>query len=174
MKIQSVSQAAFLNVRILLGFVFCSVAVLLVLIAFGLSSGGSVSAQAPTAEANSVKVGRSYKNDVSRPVREMPAWSAADGKSEHEANENPKVPHRHVDSLDPVIQSQHAKQSSSTLGLIAPSVAAAINNFDGIPFPGVGCNCAPPDTNGAVGRTQFVQIVNEGYQVFDKSTTASV
>ena len=41
-------------------------------------------------------------------------------------------------------------------------------------FPGVGCNCAPPDTNGAVGATQYVQIVNEGYQVFNKSTGASV
>src|SRR5262249_4189803 len=49
-----------------------------------------------------------------------------------------------------------------------------ILNFDGIPFPGVGCNCAPPDTNGAVGKTQYVQIVNEGYQVFDKATGASL
>ena len=51
---------------------------------------------------------------------------------------------------------------------------APILNFDGIPFPGVGCNCAPPDTNGAVGLTQYVQIVNEGYQVFNKTTGASV
>jgi hypothetical protein len=48
-----------------------------------------------------------------------------------------------------------------------------ILNFDGIPFPGVACNCAPPDTNGAVGLTQYVQIVNEGYQVFDKGTGIS-
>ena len=36
------------------------------------------------------------------------------------------------------------------------------------------CNCAPPDTNGYVGQTQYVQIVNEGYQVFDKATGNSV
>ena len=36
------------------------------------------------------------------------------------------------------------------------------------------CNCAPPDTNGEVGLTQYVQIVNEGYQVFNKTTGASV
>ncbi|MGH7939065.1 MAG: dockerin type I repeat-containing protein, partial [Bryobacteraceae bacterium] len=35
------------------------------------------------------------------------------------------------------------------------------------------CNCAPPDTNGYVGLTQYVQIVNEGYQVFDKFTGVS-
>ena len=47
-------------------------------------------------------------------------------------------------------------------------------SFNGIPFPGVTCNCAPPDTNGEVGATQYVQIVNEGFQVFNKSTGASV
>ena len=39
---------------------------------------------------------------------------------------------------------------------------------------GVGCSCAPPDTNGEVGATQYVQIVNEGFQVFSKSTGASI
>src|SRR5712675_2818222 len=47
-------------------------------------------------------------------------------------------------------------------------------NFDGVFFPGVACNCAPPDTNGEVGATQYVQMVNEGFQVFDKTTGASV
>ena len=51
---------------------------------------------------------------------------------------------------------------------------SAILNFDGIPFPGVNCNCAPPDTNGEVGSTQYVQIVNKGFQVFDKITGNSV
>src|SRR5207253_244373 len=45
---------------------------------------------------------------------------------------------------------------------------------DGSTFPGVGCTCAPPDTNGEVGATQYVQIVNEGFQVFNKSTGGSV
>ena len=57
---------------------------------------------------------------------------------------------------------------------LAPSIPAPILNFDGIPFPGVGCSCAPPDTNGEVGATQYVQMVNEGYQVFDKATGNSV
>ena len=48
-------------------------------------------------------------------------------------------------------------------------------NFDGISVsPGGGCTCAPPDTNGEVGTTQYVQTVNVGFQVFDKSTGASV
>src|SRR5207247_10398515 len=47
-------------------------------------------------------------------------------------------------------------------------------NLYRIPIPGVESNCAPTDTNGAVGKTQYVQIVNEGYQVFDKATGTSV
>jgi hypothetical protein len=46
--------------------------------------------------------------------------------------------------------------------------------FEGIDFPGVNCNCAPPDTNGEVGSTQYVQIVNEGLQVWDKATGNSL
>jgi hypothetical protein len=57
--------------------------------------------------------------------------------------------------------------------LAAPAIPAASKSFDGIPFPGVVCNCAPPDTNGEVGATQYLQIVNEGFQVFDKTTGAS-
>ena len=33
-------------------------------------------------------------------------------------------------------------------------------------------NAAPPDTNGAVGATQYVQWVNESFAVFDKTTAA--
>ncbi|MEO6969573.1 MAG: hypothetical protein ABI217_01595 [Chthoniobacterales bacterium] len=61
------------------------------------------------------------------------------------------------------------KFATNLLAAILPGL-----NFDGIPFPGVVCNCAPPDTNGYVGQTQYVQIVNEGYQVFDKTTGNSV
>ncbi|MEO5719917.1 MAG: hypothetical protein ABIR71_00420, partial [Chthoniobacterales bacterium] len=121
--------------------------------------------------------GESYKNDISPPMSSLPPQRVAnESKAEEEANENPKIPNRHQDSPDPVVQNRHVR-GSSTLNVLspnAPNVPAAIMNFDGIAFPGVGCNCAPPDTNGAIGRTQYVQIVNEGYQVFDKTTGASV
>src|SRR5438105_2530456 len=159
------------NRRFLLGFVLFSAGFVLALL--GLTTYSPLSAQSPTGEANGNKFGSSYRNDVSPPLRELPPWSEADRKEEHEANENPKIPHRHKDEADPVIQNRHAT-NSSTLNAVAPNLAAALSNFDGIPFPGVGCNCAPPDTNGAVGKTQYVQIVNEGYQVFDKTTGNSV
>ncbi|HEY5435965.1 MAG TPA: putative Ig domain-containing protein [Candidatus Limnocylindrales bacterium] len=48
-------------------------------------------------------------------------------------------------------------------------------SFDGVGVCGAGAGCyAPPDTNGAVGATQFVQWVNTAYAVFDKSTGAVI
>jgi Fibronectin type III domain len=119
----------------------------------------SISAQG----ASPVSVGRDYKHDVSPPLRDMkPPFTPP--RAEHEANVNPHINSAHQDQVDPVVQSS----------LAAAAMPSTILNFNGIPFPGVACNCAPPDTNGEVGLTQYVQIVNEGYQVFNKSTGASV
>ena len=53
---------------------------------------------------------------------------------------------------------------------------ATINllNFDGIGSSHSFCGCAPPDTEGTVGATQYVQYVNTAYEVYDKATGASV
>src|ERR1041385_5397286 len=59
----------------------------------------SLAQGAANAGADSVQVGASYHNDVSPPLREMPASSEFDLRRERdrEANENPKVPYRHID-----------------------------------------------------------------------------
>src|SRR5439155_1161279 len=119
---------------------------------------------------NEVIVGASVHNDTSPPLRDMKQAKVA-RKAEKEANENPKVPAtlKHVDSPDTAVQSY-----SLMMSLFAPNMPSPLLNFDGIAFPGVACNCAPPDTNGEVGATQYVQIVNEGFQVFNKTTGASM
>src|SRR5262245_29560697 len=125
----------------------------------------TVSGSAPVAmngAAGRVYVGHSYKNDVSPALGDIPAMPL-NPVPEREAAANPLIG-RHQSARDPVVQQN----------LASPSMPSPTLNFDGIPFPGVGCNCAPPDTNGEVGATQYVQIVNEGFQVFDKSTGASV
>jgi hypothetical protein len=47
-------------------------------------------------------------------------------------------------------------------------------NFEGIGagFTGFNLSSAPPDTNGAIGATQYVQAVNASFAVFDKNTGA--
>jgi len=172
MKKRNSRKSAFSLSR-LLACLLCLLGLLLALLAISGPFGTKSLAQgAGSAGVDSVQVGASYHNDVSPPLREMPVWSESDLRrgGERDANENPKVPYRHIDSFDPVVQNAHV----ADLGFPGVNIPVPIRTFDGIPFPGVGCNCAPPDTNGAVGLTQYVQIVNEGYQVFDKSTGNSV
>ena len=114
-----------------------------------------------------VTVGESTRNDTSRPLREMK--QAPVFKPKKEANENPKIPHVHKDTPDRKVQTTIAADAFT-----AANMPTADQNFNGMAFPGVACNCAPPDTNGEVGTTQYVQMVNEGFQVFDKTTGASL
>ena len=129
--------------------------------------GQSATAQGPK-DDRPVTVGASVRNDTSIPLREM-KQKPIEFKPEREANENPKIPHSHKSAPDKVVQT-----SQTGSDIFTPNMPAADKSFDGIPFPGVGCNCAPPDTNGEVGATQYVQIVNEGYQVFNKTTGGSL
>jgi hypothetical protein len=57
---------------------------------------------------------------------------------------------------------------------MAFSVATNLINFAGVGNGDYGFapDAAPPDTNGAVGTTQYVQWVNESFAIFDKSTGA--
>src|ERR1700704_1497416 len=127
-----------------------------------------LTSSAPQDQDSNVTVGASVRNDTSKPLRDMKQLPI-ERKVEHEANENPRVPTKHKDSPDTAVQG-----FSLLMSLMAPNMPSPLSNFDGIFFPGVACNCAPPDTNGEVGATQYVQIVNEGYQVFDKTTGASL
>jgi hypothetical protein len=169
MKLNSTSQSAFFNPRVIIAFLFCTVGVLLALLGFGVSSGTPALAAGQQHSGPVATVGYSYHHDLSPALRDLPQ-GFADVKQRHEGPENPKIPNRHKDMPDTVVQDSHA----SWLAKLAPSIPAPILNFDGIAFPGVNCNCAPPDTNGSVGTTQYVQIVNTGYEVFDKATGASV
>jgi hypothetical protein len=119
--------------------------------------------------AGHVTVGHSSKNDVSPKLRTIPPKPVT-AKPKHPVPVLP-IPNKHTNQKDAVIRSQDAAVQSH---LAAPKMPGTQLNFDGMSFPGVNCFCAPPDTNGAVGDTQYVQIVNEGIQVFDKTTGNSV
>jgi hypothetical protein len=71
-----------------------------------------------------------------------------------------------TNAKDPVIQ-----KKKGTGPLSAP-----LASFDGICLPfgppcaeGSSCSCLPPDTNGAAGTTQFVQMVNSDFAVYSKT-----
>jgi hypothetical protein len=63
-----------------------------------------------------------------------------------------------------------ALQTSAT----TPLGTTAGVSFDGLGVPNSSICCAPPDTNGAAGATQYVQWVNSTFTAFDKTTGAIV
>jgi len=160
MKTQS--NSAFSLPRLVLTLLFLCTGLIIAVVAFVSTP---LSAQGPgeIQQTTGPKSGHSYKNDVSPPLRDIPPAVIVGGQ-EHEASTNPAIRSAHSDTKDTVVQN-----------FMAPlAMPAPVLNFNGIPFPGVACNCAPPDTDGEVGETQYVQMVNEGFQVFNKSTGASV
>jgi hypothetical protein len=121
------------------------------------------SANGPVSVGNGVLIGASLHNDHSPALRDIPPHPVRAIPADEDDGDGTNartLPH----AVDTVVQSIAS----------SPSIPAATRNFEGIGFPGVSCNCAPPDTNGEAGATQYVQIVNEGYQVWDKATGASV
>src|SRR5215472_16352009 len=112
--------------------------------------------------ASAIAVLHSSKNDVSPPLRDIPAKIRPQPR--HLQPEPIGMPADVQNRVDPVVQ-----------GRMAPlAMPAPILGFDGTLFPGVNCNCAPPDSDGEVGATQYLQMVNEAIQVFDKTSGSSV
>src|SRR5205814_5080035 len=104
----------------------------------------------PIQVAPGVLMGAAQKHDLSAPLRDLPKTPvrALPADDESDGGAGPAGPV--TNAADTVVQSIPA----------APAMPSASKNFEGIGFPGVACNCAPPDTNGEAGATQYVQIGN--------------
>ncbi len=138
--------------------------VALVLTLTGVSNVRAAPVTPVSASGSSVEVQPAVQHDVSPPLRAMSQSFHASGVRRDQPLRLLPVPQGANVQPDPVVQ-------SSTPG---PNVSATI----GVNINGVGdtsntagnpCNCAPSDTNGAVGATQFVQWVNSAFAVYDKS-----
>jgi uncharacterized repeat protein (TIGR02543 family) len=75
---------------------------------------------------------------------------------------------------DSVLQSSVVQASfNTTISSALPSLSttSGLNILGvGVGFPGYSTQASVPDTNGAVGTTQYVQFVNDSFAVFNKST----
>ena len=103
-------------------------------------------------------------HDVSKPLRQIapiaPQW---DNFNEHPVK---PLPHGSAGGRDTALQTQ----PSTTAATIS-----AITNFDGVGVTtGYTISGEPPDTNGSVGSTQYVQWVNTAFAVYDKATGTKV
>ncbi|HEV7522733.1 MAG TPA: hypothetical protein VGP89_16640 [Candidatus Angelobacter sp.] len=119
-------------------------------------------------------------HDVSPAVRDMPtinaAGNAATAHIKHEAEPARRIPlppGMGGPQLGPVADAAVQSSAFPAPAGLAPTVNLG---FDGLGNGSLGftVNSAPPDTNGAVGATQYVQWVNSSFAVFNKSTGALI
>ncbi|HXI67180.1 MAG TPA: hypothetical protein VNH41_04520, partial [Steroidobacteraceae bacterium] len=105
------------------------------------------------------------KHDQSSPLRDLMMTAKSGGaQSAHEAQP----------TRAPLVAAQSDPVATIPSGVLGVSLGL---NFDGISAQDTvasGGPFVPPDTNGAVGATQFVEWVNVTFEVFDKSTGATV
>jgi hypothetical protein len=128
-------------------------AVIGLLLCFGLGF-QPAKAESVSSSRSGIETGRSYHNDVSPPLGDL-----ADRR-----------PYSTSTFLLPLATTATGSVDHSILQFLVPEVMPpTILNFDGIAFPG-SCNCSPPNTNGEVGATQYVQVAGQAFQVFDKAT----
>ncbi len=178
MKKKSTSKSAFFNLRVLIGLLVISAGILLARLGSGTFSNAPPQANvdstslAQTEEAVGQQVGQTLvicpvHSDLSPPLRDQPVEWPQTGK-ELESPLNPRIPIQHEDGADPVIQGSFFQP------LMSPSIPNPIHQWSGIHRPCNACSF-PPDTNGAVGKTQYVEVASiDALQVFDKITGASL
>ena len=141
------------------------------IVALSMLLGVSTAAQAQN-QAHSV-VRWNVKHDVSAALSEMiknaPKLSAA-AISKHEAEPVRRIP------LPPGMSGAAAVQDMVRQQTVAAATPTTSLNFEGLGNAQYGftVNSAPPDTNGVVGATQYFQLVNSSFAIFNKSTGALV
>jgi hypothetical protein len=124
-------------------------------------------------EENTLRVIREEKHDVSPPLVELHRMTPAE-------------PHRFSRRSLKILPTAPANNepefatAAADLALQATALPAVTSNL-GLNIDGLGqgqygflLDYTPPDTNGAVGATQYVQWVNAEFAVFDKATGALV
>ena len=115
-------------------------------------------------------------HDVSPAVRDMPevhqsSSAPLGGEREHERVRHIPLP----PNLKPATIPDSVHQQTAPLAPAGLAPTAGLG-FDGLGsgFAGFTITGAPPDTNGAVGLTQYVQWVNTSFAVFNKATGALI
>lgn len=156
-----------------------SIAVPALLLAMSVSAADNDRAAGPSIRTvgTKVQITKAIKIGSLNSLRDAVIRQADFSKSQrlHEIDRLPRPGHRGLSvnavSGERVVQD---KAAVSTLGVTAgTSVLGVGNGFVG-PAGTFNVNSAPPDTSGAIGATQFMQIVNTAIGVFDKTTKAPV
>ena len=112
------------------------------------------------------RVENEVHHDTSPPLWLMEAAPAPKGQRVHPVLPLPR-PH----------QGQASPGNGVSPQTLPPAIPSTSSSFDGVgqgftgPSGTFSVNSAPPDTNGAVGPNNYVQIVNESFAIFNKAGT---
>ncbi len=124
---------------------------------------------AQDAQTGKVEVVQEIKHDTSPPLSELIKGAPVENlkREVHPLRRIPLPPNlKPADVEDPVLQKE----------LLAPAKKSpdTVRNFDGVGnhFHNFSPNVVPPDTDGAVGTTQYLQVVNDSFAIFDKASGA--
>jgi hypothetical protein len=154
------SKSGIFNPRVFLAFFLCSVGVLLGILGFAPLGGTIVAAQGPATFKPVISY--SVLNGISPAVRDLPLGLPIEQRTIERDLRRVKPTHPVIPGLvDPAVQT-----APGALAMPTPTA-----NFEGQSTNDSGCGCIPPDTNGAVGPTQYVQMVNSVFSVYSKTGT---
>ncbi len=112
-------------------------------------------------------VRRDVHRDVSAPLREMILQAPPPSLEKHEAEPVRRIP------LPPGLTQQEDSVQQRTVVPFTPVVGTSFEGLGAGQY-GFTVNSAPPDTNGTVGATQYVQWVNTSFAIFNKSSGALI
>jgi hypothetical protein len=115
-----------------------------------------------TRSQEKVEVINEVKHDVSPALRDIPPVPEQVGLQRIIPLRRPHPTLNVTPQDDPIRQTTLGPLATATTGLNVQGVGVGLGNFSDC--------CAPPDTNGAAGATQYVQWVNLSFAVFDKGT----
>jgi hypothetical protein len=167
MNKKSAGKSGFFNPRIFAAFVLVTFGVSIGIFSFAApTSGKSSTAQANTSVVKPTVINSTY-NAVSTAVRDLPLAPPTQARVETEL---PSVkPLQPVPSsfVDKIVQTALAQTKQGVLAAMPSPIA----NFEGQSANDSGCGCIPPDPTGAVGPSQYVQMVNSTFSVYDKAGT---
>src|SRR5579884_3451076 len=160
MKKNSTSKSAFLNLRVLLGFIIALAGAALAL----LGSGSFTSLFAQSRNSSRPPVRAQYRGvlpvvkfDVSPPLRSMKPKPAKECTKSDDEEEGP-IP---LGPVGPVVRDPVVQRVMGRIQIPGPLIT-----FDGNSNL---CGCSPPDPNGAVGPNHVVTMSNLHFQIFDKN-----
>ncbi|CAN5554593.1 hypothetical protein BH18VER1_BH18VER1_03670 [soil metagenome] len=198
MKRKISDRAAFIKFRVLIALLLCTIGATFVVFAFGLPSGGwsltrSNSAQnslrggggaaalnrEPAERAQVASQGQAAVAYAGPQQDFRPVKGVRSGQLRHTQRIHPsKAPkHEHPEPIrpqPPTDKGGPAGPLQTTAGLEYSAPSPVGTGFDGVGSGTAGYvpSSNPPDVNGRVGATQFVQWNNSSFAIFDKATGA--